>query len=348
MGNISFGNSYLILSKFKLFPKYTKVEKKANNLAAKYQSVLDFENSDAFKKYLEDKEYFASKAYQEELKKLREQDAKEELEALEKRKKDFEAFGNSKAFKEYYSKKADPAIEELRKYKVVFEDDFQGNKLDTDKWTTHYYSGVDAMDEAYALASDFAFPTDGNNIDVSGGKAKITLRAEKTKGKTWKLPYGFVDREYNYTTGLMNTAKSFRGKYGKIEAKVKITHAANASFLFYLGTEKMLPHIDLFRIEDNKKAYSSGSLWGKNINTHQRAQGHFSGIDFTQDYFIFTFLWGPKKMVWKINGEVVNEQTAGIPDEEMFLAFNLRGIGEKIDAPAAMEIAWVKWSQATE
>ncbi len=348
MGNISFGNSYLILSKFKLFPKYTKVEKKANELAAKYQSVLDFENSDAYKKYLEDKKYFASKEYQEDLKRLRKEDAKEALEALEKRKKDFEDFGNSKAFKEYIAKKNDPAFAELSKYKVVFEDDFQGNKLDTDKWTTHYHSGIDTMDGAYALASDFAFPTDGNNIEVGGGRAKITLKAEKTVGKTWKLPYGFVDQEYNYTTGLMNTAKSFRGKYGKIEAKVKITHSANASFLCYLGTEKMLPHIDIFRIEDNKKDYSSGSLWGKSYDAHQKAQGHFSGIDFAQDYFIFTFLWGPNKMVWKINGEVVNEQTAGIPEEEMFLTFNLRGTGEKIDTPAAMEIAWVKWYQAAE
>jgi hypothetical protein len=345
MGNISFGNSYLILSKFKFFPKITKEEKRRDALTQEYNKILDFEQSAEYQQFIEDEQYFSSKKFQEDLKKLREEEANEEIEKLEAKKKAVEDFRNSKKYKEYLNNSKSGIFDELKAYKIVFEDNFEGSKLDREKWTTHYFGGENAMHSAYALNSDFAFPTDGNNIDIQGGKARISLKAEKTTGKVWKLPFGFVDQTFDYTTGLMNTAKSFRGKYGKIEAKVKITHSPNAAFIFNLSTEDMLPYVDLFRIEENVKKYSSGSLWGKELKNHQKAQGHFEGVDLSQDYFLFTFIWTPQKMIWKINGETVNTQTTGIPDEEMFLSFNVRGLDEKISTPAAMDIAWVKWYQ---
>ncbi len=345
MGNISFGSSYLILSKFKLFPKISKIEKKRKVIEDKYKVVLDFENSPAYKDFLEEEAYFASKDYQAELRKLRADENEDAIKKLDDRKAKIASFKNSKEYKSYETAKNDSSLNEIKSWKVVFEDDFSGNKLDEEKWTTHYFAGENAGDTAYALPTDKAFPTDGNNINIGGGKAQISLKSEQTKGNVWQLPFGFVEKDFKYTTGLMNTAKSFQGKYGKIEMKVKINHSPNAAFICHLGTEKMLPFIDLFRIEDNIKNYTSGSLWGKELKNFQKAQGSFEGIDLSQDYFLFTFIWSEKKMIWKINDEVVNTQTAGIPHENMFLSFNVRGLDDTIATPASMDIAWVKWFQ---
>jgi beta-glucanase (GH16 family) len=70
----------------------------------------------------------------------------------------------------------------------------------------------------------------------------------------------------------------------------------------------------------------------------------FSGLDLSQDYFIYTLDWTKDKLTWKINGVVVNEQTKGVPTVPMYLVFSSSITGKTNGAglPASMEVDWVK------
>jgi beta-glucanase (GH16 family) len=70
-------------------------------------------------------------------------------------------------------------------------------------------------------------------------------------------------------------------------------------------------------------------------------------LDVAQDFFIYTLEWSKDKLTWKINDVVVNEQTQGVPHEEMYLVLsssipeNTNGAG----LPASMEVDWVRCYQ---
>ena len=75
----------------------------------------------------------------------------------------------------------------------------------------------------------------------------------------------------------------------------------------------------------------------------EKKTAEFSGLDVTQDFFIYSLEWTKEKLTWKINGVTVNEQTKGVPQEEMYLVFScgITGKTDGLELPASMEIDWV-------
>lgn len=80
----------------------------------------------------------------------------------------------------------------------------------------------------------------------------------------------------------------------------------------------------------------------------ERKMAEYSGLDVSQDFFIYTLEWSKNKLTWKINDVVVNEQTQHIPHEEMYLVFS-SSMTDKADGtglPASMEVDWVRCYQS--
>jgi len=229
---------------------------------------------------------------------------------------------------------------ELEKWNLTFEDNFQGNKLDTSKWMTRYYWGDKTMDSSYVLQDDKSFITDGNNIEFYDRKARIVTRAEKTEGLMWRAEQGFVLEQFDFTSGLISTAGSFRQKYGIFRAKVKMGEGS-VSQAFWMVSEKMLPHIDVARYE--KGRLYSNYFWGKG-NKPQKSISKTAGKRYEGDYYIYSLEWSPGKLVWKINGKVFKTQTSGVPQEAMYINFscNLKKDAHENNLPSAMEIDWVR------
>ena len=231
-------------------------------------------------------------------------------------------------------------------YNTTYGDDFSSEELNPEKWMTRYLWGDKFINDAYALEVDKAFPTDGNNLDLSNNSLKIVTRQEKTEGKAWKQPFGFIPQEFDYTTGMISTAKSHRQKYGKFEAKIKVNYAKPVNYNFWMVSEKNLPHVDILKLNKKKTkvelAHHTGDL--TNGSKPDTIKSEFSGLDVAQDYFIYTFIWTPDKLTWKINEVIVNEQKKNIPQEEMYLVFSSSMTG-KVDGgglPASLEIDWVR------
>jgi len=306
----------------------------------KFKDFQTFEKSKELADYLNLEKYLASEEHKEILKSIGE---KENDEANKKKK--FEDFKNSKKFKWYLSVKDSNKFDIIKKWEVVFEDDFTGSELDSEKWMTRYLWGDKLINDAYALETDKAFPTDGNNIELSNSALKIVTRNEKTEGKVWKQPFGFVPQEFDYSTGLISSAKSFRLKYGKVEAKIKVNYAKPVNYNFWMASEKNLPHVDILKLNKKKTkvelAHHTGDLSDKGPNS---IKSEFNGLDLAQDYFIYTFIWTPEKLVWKINDVVVNEQKKNIPQEEMYMVFSSSMTGKATGSglPASLEIDWIR------
>jgi hypothetical protein len=325
---------YISKKKSSQIKRYFKFEN-----SQKYKDFQSFQNSGDLKEYLALEEYLSSDEHKENLSKAEKQENTEN----DKLKK-YDEFKNSKKYKWYLGLKDSNKFDEIKKWKVVFEDDFTSDKLDTEKWMTRYYWGDKLIGDAYALEGDKAFPTDGKNIEISGSILKIVTRKEKVTGKIWKQPFGFVPQEFDYSTGLISSAKSHRQKYGRIEAKIKVNFAKPVSFNFWMASENNLPHVDVLKLSDKKSKVDMAHHFGDLKKGAESRSADFSGLDVSQDFFIYSLEWTRDRLVWKINDVVVNEQSSNIPDEEMYLVFSSGMSGKVNDSglPASMEIDWVR------
>ncbi len=334
------------LNKLKAKQKEYNSKKKSSQIkryfkfenSRKFKDYTSFKNSGELKDYLALEEYLNSSEHKEKL-----SDAENRESAENDKLKKFEEFKNSKKYKWYLGLKDSDKFDEFKKWKIVFEDDFTSSKPDTEKWMTRYYWGDKLIDDAYALEGDRAFPTDGKNIEISNSVLKIVTRKENVKGKIWRQPFGFVPQEFGFSTGLISSAKSHRQKYGRIEAKIKVNFAKPVSYNFWMASENNLPHVDVLKLSNKKTKVDMAHHQGDMKKGVDSKTAEFTGLDVSQDFFIYSLEWTKDKLIWKINDVVVNEQTQNIPDREMYLVFSSGMTGESENGlPASMEIDWVR------
>ena len=244
----------------------------------------------------------------------------------------------------FLRKKEEKPFEELKKWALTFEDNFNGASLDPDKWITGYYWGKALMNDTYSLEGEKQYYTAGN-IEVRDSVLRIITRKEQIEGKVWNPTWGFRKEEFDYTSGLISTGQSFRQQYGRFEAKVRFNKAYPFINAFWMVGEKMVPHVDVF-----KSMYPGGRLLEAGIiadvtkKNVKESTKRIKGARFTRDYFIYSLDWSEKEMVWRINGVEVYRQTHNIPEEPMYLTFctTLPEEPKESDLPAVMEIDWIR------
>ncbi len=240
----------------------------------------------------------------------------------------------------YFKTKKKNPFREIEKWDLTFEDNFSKNKLDTSKWMTRYFWGEKTMNSSFVLEDDKSFITDGDNIEFYDQKARIVTRSGKAEGLVWRAEQGFVLEDFDFTSGMISTSKSFKQRYGIFKAKVKMA-AGSVAQSFWMVSETMLPHIDVARFE-NGKLYSN-CFWG-NAKSTGKSISRTGGGKYADEYYIFTLEWSPSKLVWKINGKVFKTLTSSIPQEEMSINFssNLKKDAPETGLPSAMEIDWIR------
>jgi len=240
----------------------------------------------------------------------------------------------------YYKTKKKYPFKEIEKWDLTFDEKFNESKLDRSTWMTRYYWGDETMDSSFVLEDDKSFITDGENIEFYDNKARIVTKPGSTEGLVWRSEQGFVMEAFDFTTGLISTAKSFRQKYGIFKAKIKMAGGSVAQ-AFWMVSDSMLPHIDIARYENGK--LHADYFFGKGSSPN-KSISKTGGSRYADQYFIYTLEWSPNKLVWKINDKVFKTQTSGVPQEEMFINFscNLKKDAPENGLPSAMEIDWVR------
>ncbi|MGQ9621626.1 MAG: glycoside hydrolase family 16 protein [Bacteroidales bacterium] len=297
-----------------------------------YANFLNVNDSSRLHRYNELKEYTATKEFQE-------------RKAFLLDKKRFEKTEEFKLLCEYNDLKKDSDIvwyfkvkdsdkfDVIKNRELVFNDEFEGDTLDPKKWLTNYFWGEKLLHDRYSLDSDLHFYTEKDNFEVRHSYLKINTKTQKVKGKAWSPVNGFNIKEFNYTSGIINTGVSFRQKYGIFSAKIKLGDP-NARNSFWLVGDKITPHINICTTAGGKVWFTLFDENGKQIKSKV-------GAKYTQKSFIFTLEWTPSSLSWKINGIEALSISENIPQEPMYI--NLAGgVSRPINGMTSMEIDWIR------
>ena len=321
-----------------MVPSTEKVETADNQIRADFQAYKEYESSDELKHFLELEKEVKSSAFVVRKKKMKKADYQDSEEY--QKQTEYVVLKKSEKVLWYFKTKKKYPFKEIEKWNLTFEEKFNSGKLDTSKWMTRYFWGEKGMDSSFVLEDDKSFLTDGDNIEFYDKKARIVTKAGKAQGLTWRSEQGFVTEDFDFTSGMISTAKSFRQKYGVFKAKVKMAGGSVAQS-FWMVSNAMLPHVDVARFE-NGKLYSN-YFWGNEKSSH-KSLSKTGGSKYADEYYIFTLEWTPNKLTWKINGKVFKTQTSGVPQEEMYINFssNLKKDAAESGLPSAMEIDWIR------
>lgn len=177
-------------------------------------------------------------------------------------------------------------------YKKMWEDEFNGDKLDEKSWNveTHEPGWVNNELQEY---------TQSGNYTVSDGK--LTIQPKKVKNE---------DGSYSYTSARLNTQGKKDYTYGLFEVEAKVPSGKGFLPAFWLmptdenlyGQWPRCGEIDAMEVmgQDTKTAYGTihyGNPHKENQGTYKLENG-----DFSTDYHKFSCEWEPGKITWYIDG----------------------------------------------
>ena len=297
-----------------------------------YNNFLHTDGSARLARYNELKEYVGSdkfkerKSYLLDKKRFEKSEMYSQIQEFEKIKKDPDIIW-------YFKVKDSDKFDVIKKRELIFSDEFEGDKLDTKTWLTNYYWGDKLLHERYSVGNDLQAYTEKENFEIRNSLLKIITKPEKVQGKVWSGTDGFKMKEFGFTSGIINTGKSFRQKYGTFSAKVKLGNAASKN-AFWMLSDKITPHLDVCRTSSGKVLFDYFPSMEKRIKASL-------GGKYANDFYIYTLDWTPDKLVWKINGTEVMTQTSNVPQEPMYLLFS-GGLDKPVNSMTTMEIDWIR------
>jgi hypothetical protein len=223
-------------------------------------------------------------------------------------------------------------FEKYRSMKLTFKDEFEWNTLDKSHWDFGFhYKSPDLIGD-HSFANEKQANNSGKNVSVEDGILKIATKHEKTTARAWHPRRGFIEKEFHFTSDVLQTADTFKQKYGVIRAKLRCT--GNVHHAFWLGSDGKLPHINIFHF-DGKKI----SVGNANINLFDSIK--IGGLN-PSHYFIYTLIWNKKELIWLINDYEVYRTSSNVPAEEMFLSFNSFITEGQRGGTGSMEVDWVR------
>ncbi|WP_321310387.1 family 16 glycosylhydrolase [Marinifilum fragile] len=302
----------------------------------------EVDKSSDLQKYYQLEERISSEEFKEEKAFLLDKKRFEKTEDFKKL-QEYNSLKSSEKFVKHFKLKDKNPFEEIKKWELTFAEEFDTGNLDANKWITRYYWGDKLMDKGYSLDSDLHTFTDGENVKVSGSSACLLAKKESKEGLVWNPKLGFVPKSFDYTSAIINTGDSFRQKFGRFEAKIKVKNPAQVQNSFWMVADKSLPHIDIFKTFNGGKIMNA-NFWGSE-NSPQKSEFKVKGIDLSKGYFIYSLDWSANELVWKINDVPVKTQTTGIPQDPMYLNFSLAVKEARNDLNAEMEIDWIRCYQ---
>lgn len=167
-------------------------------------------------------------------------------------------------------------------YQLIWSDEFDGNSVNTSKWSFETGPGVNNEKQYYQ----------SSNATVSNGNLVITAKKQSVNG-------------WPYTSARMNTAGHFTTKYGRIEARIKLASGQGLWPAFWMLGNNIgsVGWPKCGEIDIMEQVNTSSTIYG---TIHWDANGHVSygGNTSTSitDYHVYAVEWDASSIRWYLDG----------------------------------------------
>jgi len=215
-------------------------------------------------------------------------------------------------------------------FRLSFSDEFDWNTLSKSNWNFGFHYENKNLIGDHSFANEHQANNSGKNISVSNGILRIATKKEHVKARAWDATKGFIEKEFDYTSDVMQSAEKIQQEYGIFQTKLRCSGEINHAF--WLGSTQKQPLIEIFHYNGKSIKVGSSDKNGKNEEI-------ITGLK-PSNFHIYTLIWTKSEIVWMINNLVVHRTTAQIPQENMYIAFN--SFISQSPTEGLLEVDWVR------
>jgi hypothetical protein len=215
---------------------------------------------------------------------------------------------------------------------LSFNDDFYWDSLTASPWKAGFYFRDEKLRRQYSYYNEQQANNNGKNTLARNGALEIHTRREALKTTAWHAQRGFMEKNYFFTSDLIQNGSFFRQSGGIFKAKIRCNGKAHHAF--WLGTEKKHPHINIFHF--NGKDIQMGYVNGYSGNSVT-----VTGIN-PSEYYIYSLEWTTSELIWSVNNVVVLRCVTDVPREALFMFFNSFIPNHEEGGEALLEVDWVR------
>jgi len=219
----------------------------------------------------------------------------------------------------------EPPHLEKEGWALRFHDEFDGTRLDTSKWSDHYYHGRTHANGELEYYSEHGY-------QVKDGILRLVAQPvpPEERSKTDDKPY---------TSGMIEGSGKFAQQYGWFEIRTQIPRGKGYWPAFWLlpAKHKWPPEIDILEIlgHDPNTVYFT-THWRTDQNKHDQDGHRWKGPDFSAGFHTFAVDWEPGLIVWYVDGVEQARTEKGVPSEPMYIIANLAVGGDWPGKPDQM------------
>lgn len=186
-------------------------------------------------------------------------------------------------------------------WRLVFHDEFLGNRLDTSKWVTYYPYDAQGRDQCAYCRTHGA---EGQvyldeNVRISKGMATLRVRRDSVQ---------WMGAERAYSSGMLHTRPPWKFKYGRFEIRCRLPKGMGFWPAFWLygwgGNE-----IDIFELGMQFPDLQFTNIHRDYNGRHYYHGDEHYGPDFSQDFHVFALEWDPWSIRWLVDGYPVRQMT---------------------------------------
>ena len=203
-------------------------------------------------------------------------------------------------------------------YELVFEDNFQWNSLDSSKWDVGFHYKSPVFVGQHSFVNEQQANNNGNNVTVIAGNLHIVTKEQKSEAIAWHPEKGFVQKEFNYTSDVIHGSNAVCQKGGLYRAKMRFDGAKGVVHAFCLKGDEKTPHINICKVD--KGEVEVGLYWSSKFETNYTST-RIKGLNLSK-FFIYSFEWNEKELIWYINDLEVFRTSNYMPQEAMYPMFN--------------------------
>ena len=343
-------NAYLSFKASETYPELS--DKKKRKASVELQRFYRFENSKSYKSYQKIDGSSILKRYEElkaeletEVFKTKEEFMKNKqrwntTEGAEKERR-FNDLAEDKDIKNYITYHNSPIFDLYKNYEVSFAEDFAPEKLDILKWKTEFYLGSEFGPGNYSTIDHLQAYSNGRNIEILRDYLDIETREEKATARVWHPEHGFIQKEMNFTSGVISTGKSFKQNEGIFKIKLKTDSKAPLSHSVQLVSPKGNIQIKVLQLTAKGRPIVGLSIFDGKRHTNRSAI--IKRLNLNSKFYIASFEWQKEMLIWKINDVEVFRTEIKLPKTELFLEIaSVMHKTRKKPTPGKITLDWIK------
>lgn len=189
-------------------------------------------------------------------------------------------------------------IPEYEGYTLVWNDEFDGDKLNEDDWNyeTHEPGWVNSELQEYVKSDDNIYLEDG----------KLVIKPIKTG----------EGEDATYTSGRINTQNKHDFTYGRFEVKAKVPEGKGYLPAFWMmptnenlyGQWPRCGEIDIMEVKGDDVTKAYGTIHYGNPHAESQGTKVLTTGNYSDEYHVFACEWEPGLIKWYIDGELYHQE----------------------------------------